>query len=95
VHHVRAPLCRGGCLRVCPEDDDGNAAAQSQRNGQARDQDAKAKALALLEPAARKGLGPLRFAWKALSPAAQQLVAGEKERLKAIAQKVPEPAQAG
>src|SRR5262249_27029917 len=82
-------------LQVCPEDDDGNAAAQSQGNGQARDQEAKAKVLALLEPAARKGLGPLQQAWKSLSPAVQKLVAGEKERLKAIAQEVHVPAQAG
>jgi hypothetical protein len=75
-------------LRVCPEDDDGNAAAQAQRNGQARDQDAKAKALAVLEPAARKGLGPLQCAWQSLSPAVQKLVEGEKARLKATAQQV-------
>jgi hypothetical protein len=75
-------------LRVCPEDDDGNAGAQSQRNGQARGQEAKAQALALVEPAARMGLGPLRLVWKSLSPAMQKLVAAEKERLKVIAQKV-------
>jgi hypothetical protein len=55
----------------------------------------KAQALALLQRAARKGLGQLRLAWKALSPAAQKVVAGEKERLKAIAQEVRKPTQAG
>jgi ERF superfamily len=82
-------------LRVCPEDDDGNAAAQSQRNGQTCDQESKAKALALLEPAARKGLGPLQVAWKSLSPAMQKLVEGEKQRLKALAQGVHATAPVG
>ena len=45
---------------IAPEDDDGNAAAKSSVN-------LREKALAILKPAAAKGLNDLDLVWKALS----------------------------
>lgn len=54
-------------MGVCPEDDDGNAAADASRR-------LREKAVRLLEPEAKKGLSSYKAAWQTLSPDMRQAV---------------------
>jgi len=63
---------------VCPEDDDGNAAADSSAN-------LLKQGLALLEPASKQGLDSLKKAWDGIPRDMRLACKGDLERLKKAA----------
>lgn len=69
---------------VCPEDDDGNAAAS---NGKKPAASLYASALPILEASAKKGMPTLESAWKALSNDERAACKGDLDRLKKEAQR--------
>jgi len=65
-------------IGVCPEDDDGNAAADSSAN-------LPKKGLEILQPASKQGLDALKKAWDGISRDMRQACQGDLERLKKVA----------
>lgn len=72
---------------VCPEDDDGNAAARSGRSAANGSAHGSPGSLATLEAAARNGLPALESAWKLLDSQARKDCQPELPRLKQEAQR--------